>query len=114
METGFRLSERWVEDDGGASRAAAEADLARSVEVLKALAHPTRLQVIEALCRGEERVTALAERLRIPQPILSQQLGILRAAGLVSATRQRGTTRYRVEQPGLRGLLRCMACRRPR
>jgi DNA-binding transcriptional ArsR family regulator len=85
--------------------------VARWVEVLKALAHPVRLRVIEALCRGEEHVTALAARLELPQPIVSQQLGILRAAGLVSASGRHG---YRVEQPRLRDLLRCMACQRPR
>ena len=82
------------------------------MEVLKALAHPVRLRVIEALCRGEQHVTGLADQLDMPQPIVSQQLGILRAAGLVTAARRKGFTHYQVAQPGLRGLVRCITCRR--
>jgi ArsR family transcriptional regulator len=77
-------------------------------EVLKAVAHPLRIRIVAVLCAGEETVGALAERLDAPQPIVSQQLRILRAQGLVAATRQGGFARYRIAEPALNDLVCCM------
>ncbi len=77
-------------------------------EVLKAVAHPMRLRIIAFLCERDENVTGLAERLRAPQAIVSQQLRILRSHGLVAARRERGFARYRLVERNLRGLVRCM------
>ena len=77
-------------------------------EVLKAVAHPLRLRIIALLCEDDEHVNGLAERLRTPQPIVSQQLRILRSHGLVAATREDGFARYRLEEPALRELVCCM------
>ncbi len=77
-------------------------------EVLKAVAHPLRLRIVAILCRGEENVTALADRVGANQAIVSQQLRILRSHGLVAASRQGGFARYRLVEQNLRGLVRCM------
>ena len=77
-------------------------------EVLKAVAHPLRIRIVATLCQGEEHVTALAERLDTPQPIVSQQLRILRAAGLVEASREDGFAYYRLAEPALQDLVCCM------
>jgi len=77
-------------------------------EVLKAVAHPLRLRIIATLCRGAESVGVLAERLSTPQPIVSQQLRILRGRGLVAATRENGFAFYRLAEPALRELVCCM------
>ncbi len=81
---------------------------AHLAEVLKAVAHPLRLRIIALLCQGEEHVNALADRLAAPQPVVSQQLRILRSNGLVAATRQDGFARYRLLEPALRELVCCM------
>ena len=44
----------------------------------------------------------------MPQPIISQQLRILRSNGLVAATRENGFAVYRLEEPALRDLVGCM------
>jgi ArsR family transcriptional regulator len=80
----------------------------RVAEVLKAVAHPLRLRIVALLCRGERHVNGLADELATPQPIVSQQLRILRARGLVEATRENGFARYRIAEPALRGLVGCM------
>jgi ArsR family transcriptional regulator len=80
----------------------------RVAEVLKAVAHPLRLRIIALLCRGEQHVNGLAGELEAPQPIVSQQLRILRARGLVAATRENGFARYRLAEPALRDLVCCM------
>lgn len=53
------------------------------IEELKALAHPLRLQILEVLRDGERNVGEIEEVSGIGQPALSQQLGVLRKAGLV-------------------------------
>jgi ArsR family transcriptional regulator len=81
----------------------------RLSEILKAVAHPLRLRIVALLSgEGEAHVNGLAERLEAPQPIVSQQLRILRARGLVSATRENGFARYRLAEPALRELVCCM------
>jgi DNA-binding transcriptional ArsR family regulator len=77
-------------------------------EVLKAVAHPLRLRIVATLCRGEEHVNGLADLLDAPQPIVSQQLRILRSHGLVAAVRENGFARYRLAEPALRDLVCCM------
>jgi DNA-binding transcriptional ArsR family regulator len=77
-------------------------------DVLKALAHPSRLRIVAALSEGEESVNGLAERLSLPQAVVSQQLRILRMGGLVAAERGGGFARYHLAQPRLRELVACL------
>ena len=86
---------------------------AHLADVLKALAHPARLRIVAALCEGEESVIGLAERLGLPQAIVSQQLRILRMSGLVAAAREKGFARYApggAAAAGARRLPRGMSC----
>jgi len=80
----------------------------RVVEILKAIAHPVRLRIVEALCGGDAHVSALAEALDLNQAIVSQQLRILRMSGLVEATREKGFAVYRLTEPHLKDLMGCM------
>lgn len=50
---------------------------------LKALAHPLRFRILAALAAGERNVGEIEQATGISQPGLSQQLGVLRKAGLV-------------------------------
>lgn len=52
-------------------------------EVLKALAHPTRLQIVEELLKGTKCVTDIQEILPASQSNISQHLTVLRNARLV-------------------------------
>jgi ArsR family transcriptional regulator len=86
---------------------------AHLAEVLKALAHPLRLRIVARLCHGRAHVTSLVETLGASQPLVSQQLRILRAQGLVAAARQDGFAWYGLAEPALRDLVCCMEkCRR--
>jgi ArsR family transcriptional regulator len=80
----------------------------RIAEVLKAVAHPLRIRIVAVLCAAEETVGDLAERVDAPQPIVSQQLRILRTQGLVAVTRTGGFARYRIAEPALHDLVCCM------
>ncbi len=79
-----------------------EAELAR---VYKALAHPVRLRILHILSRGEECVCHLTVILRRPQPYISQQLGVLREAGLVVDRREGQTVFYRPASPRVQELI---------
>ena len=77
-------------------------------QMLKALGHPIRLQIVALLCEEALHVSALAERLGVAQAVVSQQLGILRMRGLVASRRQGGLAIYRLAEPRLRQLVDCM------
>jgi DNA-binding transcriptional ArsR family regulator len=81
---------------------------AHLAEILKALAHPIRLRIVDALCDGDANVGELAVKLGVRQAILSQQLRILRMGGLVEAERENGFASYRLAEPRLKGLVRCL------
>ena len=58
------------------------------IEELKAIAHPLRLRILEVLREGERNVGEIEEVAQIGQPALSQQLGVLRKAGLVETRKE--------------------------
>jgi ArsR family transcriptional regulator len=80
----------------------------RLTELLRAVAHPLRLRIIALLCRAETNVGALAAALDAEQAIVSQHLRILRMSRLVDVTRGGGEARYRLAEPHLRDLIRCV------
>jgi DNA-binding transcriptional ArsR family regulator len=74
---------------------------ARAVDVaalLKTLAHPARLMLACTLAEGEFAVGELEAKLDIRQPTLSQQLGVLREAGLVETRREAKQVFYRLTE----------------
>jgi len=79
-----------------------------TAEVLKAMAHPVRLGVIELLADGEKTCTELFEQLGCSQSMMSQQLKILCQQGLV-AIRREGTLKYcTLQNPDFLKLFDCM------
>lgn len=63
--------------------------------MLRALAHPLRLQIVEQLSEHEHRcVHELVDALAAPQPAVSQHLQVLRAARLVEGRRLGKEVRY--------------------
>lgn len=74
-------------------------------ELFKAMAHPTRVRALEVLADGERSVSDLAAAVDLELSQLSQQLAVLRRAGLV-VTRKEGTTVfYAIRHPLLLDLL---------
>jgi len=71
----------------------------RIAEILKALAHPTRVKIVDYLSKGEKCVKDIWQELEIPQPTVSQHINILRNAGIISFRREGVKTCYRIENP---------------
>lgn len=78
-------------------------------ELFKAIGHPLRVRVLELLAatpEGEERgVGALADALGVEVGALSQQLGVLRRAGVVVAHKDGTTVHYALRDRGMVELL---------
>jgi DNA-binding transcriptional ArsR family regulator len=73
--------------------------------LLKVLANPDRLMLLCQMLQGERCVAELGEATGIAQPSLSQQLGILRAEGLVATRREGKFIHYRVASEGVQVVL---------
>lgn len=82
---------------------AAQAEAAAAL--LRALAHPGRLQLLCALVEGERCVGELAGCTGLAQPSLSQQLGVLRAEGLVETRRDGRHIHYAIASEAARAVL---------
>lgn len=63
-------------------------------ELFKTLGHPVRISVLELLCEGPKPVRDLLAAIEVEASNLSQQLAVLRRAGLVSARREGSTVMY--------------------
>ena len=68
----------------------------RATEMLRTLANKDRLLLLCQLAQGEKCVNEIEATLDIQQPTLSQQLGVLRAKGLVATRREGKYIYYRV------------------
>jgi ArsR family transcriptional regulator len=67
--------------------------------LFQALAHPTRLEILEALRDGELSVGAILARVGRDQSNVSQHLGILRTRGLVLNRKDGNQVFYTVRDP---------------
>jgi DNA-binding transcriptional ArsR family regulator len=65
--------------------------------VFQAIASPTRRALLDALSAGESNVSDLVAALDITQSAVSQQLAILKSAGLVSERSEGRFRHYRLE-----------------
>lgn len=76
-------------------------DIQKFAEQLKALAHPTRLQIVIELLKGTKCVTDIQEILPASQANISQHLTVLRNAGMVSFAQDGSQRCYYVSRPKL-------------
>ena len=68
----------------------------RQAEILKALAHPVRLKILDILRDGERCVCHIEAVLQLRQAYISQQLMILRRVGLVADRKDGLRVYYRI------------------
>lgn len=74
-------------------------------DLLKAMAHPARLQILDMLRRGEICVCHIEKALGKRQPYISQQLMVLRDAGVVESRKDGLQVYYRIVDPRVSHLL---------
>lgn len=74
-------------------------------DLFKALGHPARVRALEVLTEGERTVSELQPLVGIESSHLSQQLGVLRRAGLVTTRKEGSSVVYALRDPLVAELL---------
>ena len=74
----------------------------RALSVFRAVADPTRREVLELLLERDRSVSELAQPFRMSQPAVSQHLRVLRKAGLVRVRKAGRRRLYRLDATPLR------------
>src|SRR4051812_24654537 len=86
-----------------------QSDLRRfKADIFQALAHPTRLAILECLDHGEMSAGDLIEKLGMEQANVSQHLSVLRAKQLVSNRKAGNQVFYSVRDPIIMKVLSLM------
>lgn len=75
-------------------------------DLFRALAHPTRIRLLEILTGGPHSVQDLQDELGLGQPNVSQHLAALRARDLVAVRREGTLAHYTLRGPLVAELLR--------
>ena len=76
--------------------------------VLRVLAHPYRLRIVEILLRESVSVQKLASLLKLAPPVVSQHLGQMRSNGIVTPRREGKQVYYEVISPNAANLIECI------
>ena len=71
----------------------------------RALAHPVRIRILELLVRDDRTVQELQEALGVEQPVVSQQLAVLRSNNVVTGRKEGVSVRYSLRDPLVAELL---------
>ena len=74
-------------------------------DLFKAMGNPMRIRILEILSGGERSVGDMLTELGVEPSALSQQLAVLRNAGLVSSRREVSSVYYSVTSPQVAELL---------
>jgi DNA-binding transcriptional ArsR family regulator len=77
-------------------------------DIFQALAHPTRIAILEFLSEGELSAGALIEKLGLEQASVSQHLAVLRAKQLVTNRKAGNQVFYSVRDPIIIEVLKLM------
>lgn len=77
-------------------------------EVLKAVAHPVRLRIVELLEANEMCVGDIVAAIGGKQAITSQQLNMMRDKGVLNCRRNGTKVYYRIENQNIVRLLHCI------
>src|SRR5580658_2611324 len=77
-------------------------------EIFQALAHPTRIAIIEVLRDGELSAGAIVDRIGLEQANASQHLAVLRSRNIVTCRKEGNQVFYSVRDPLLIEMLDSM------
>lgn len=84
--------------------------LERASSMLKAIAHPMRIQILSYLEDGKKlTVTEIHEKLKIEQSTTSHHLGIMKDKGVLSSHRDGKNTYYFLKHDQLSNIVECIA-----
>jgi ArsR family transcriptional regulator len=76
--------------------------------IIKALAHPTRLFIVDELSRGERNVRELTDMIGVEMPTVSRHLSVLRTAGILAVDKRGLQVFYRLRVPCVLNFFKCV------
>jgi ArsR family transcriptional regulator len=83
--------------------------LAMRAKVFKALAHPSRLFILEQLTAGERCVCELTEMIGADMSTVSKHLSVLKNAGVIQDDKRGLQVYYRLKMPCISGFFQCVS-----
>lgn len=86
-----------------------EGEIERYTELLKALANPARLRIVNILVGGERTVTEICKRSGLKQSLVSQQLKILRLNDIVQCRKEVPHSYYSLKERNVISMLDCLS-----
>jgi len=88
--------------------AATQARYKTQARIIKALAHPTRLFIVDELSRGERCVCELTDLIDAEMPTVSRHLSVLRNVGLLEDEKRGSQVFYRLRVPCVLNFFKCI------
>lgn len=82
--------------------------LAARAQIVKSLAHPTRLFIVQTLKQGEQCVCELTDMIGTDISTVSKHLSLLKNAGIVEDERRGNQIFYHLKTPCLLSFLECV------
>ena len=79
--------------------------LEKMVKILKAIAHPLRLQIVNILLNSEYQVGEMVQALGTGQSLTSQELGKLKLFGVLKSRREGNKVYYSLKTNSIRKIL---------
>jgi DNA-binding transcriptional ArsR family regulator len=88
--------------------ATAHAEYKAQARIIKALAHPTRLFIVDELSRGERCVCELTDMIGVEMPTVSRHLSVLRNVGILEDEKRGSQVFYRLRVPCVLNFFKCV------
>ncbi len=77
-------------------------------QIMKAMAHPSRLFILDELSRGERCVCELTEMIGADVSTVSKHLSILKGAGIIDSDKRGTQVHYRLITPCVLNFFECV------
>ena len=88
--------------------ATAQVEYKAQARIIKALAHPTRLFIVDELSRGERCVCELTDMIGVEMPTVSRHLSLLRSVGILEDEKRGSQVFYRLKVPCVLNFFKCV------
>ena len=88
--------------------AVAQAEYNAKARIIKALAHPTRLFIVDELSRGERCVCELTDMIGVEMPTVSRHLSQLKSVGILEDEKRGAQVFYRLRVPCVLNFFNCV------
>lgn len=83
-------------------------DFEKRAKILKAMAHPTRLWIIEELYYGEKCVCEFVDKIDADFSTISKHFSVLKKAGIVDSQKKGKQVYYRLKVPCILQFMGCV------